>query len=129
MEFLELGWVQWVLGVVAGLVTLWVIPNGFWARLISFFGAKLAPVMDKVARGLDGAGALADGVGFEKIAGAAYKLSDVVDEAEDIPRLLAEYTEDKELDEDEIKSLIKETGEFGVAGKDFFIYDFKKKPE
>ena len=127
MEFLELAWVQWALGVVAGLITLWVIPNPWWAKFISFFGAKLAPIMDKIASGTDAAGSFADSAGMEKVGVALHEGSDVIDEAEDIPRLLAEYTKDGKLDAEEIKKLFKEVGEVGVELKDFVIKVFKKK--
>ncbi len=129
MEFLQVEWVQWILGVIAGLVTLWVIPNAFWAKFISFFGGKLAPVLDKVAMGLDGAGALAAGAGFEKISTIAYELADVVDEAEDVPRMLAEFTEDGNFTKEEAIKILNELGEVGVEGKDFYLKVIKKKPE
>jgi len=122
MEFLDLAWVQWLLGVVAGLITLWVIPNAWWAKVISFFGAKLAPAMDKIAAGMDTGGTLIGG----KVGEALHEGSDVVDEAEDIPRLLAEYTKDGDLTAEEIKKLFKEFGEVGVEMKDFIIKVFKK---
>ena len=122
MEFLDLAWVQWLLGVVAGLITLWVIPNAWWAKIISFFGAKLAPAMDKIAAGMDTGGTLIGG----KVGEALHEGSDVVDEAEDIPRLLAEYTKDGDLTAEEIKKLFKEFGEVGVEMKDFIIKVFKK---
>lgn len=126
MEFLGLAWVQWLLGVVAGLITLWVIPNKWWAKFISFFGAKLAPIMDKVASGVDAAGTLADGAGLKKAGVALHEGADIVDEAEDIPRLLAEYTKDGKLDAEEIKKLFVEFGEVGVEFKDFVFKVFKK---
>jgi len=122
MEFLELEWVQWVLGLAGTLITLWVIPNAWWAKIISFFGAKLAPAMDKVAAGMDTAGTLIGG----KVGEALHKGSDVVDEAEDIPRLLAEWTAEGKLTAEHIKRLIKETGEVGVAFKDMILVVKKK---
>jgi len=126
MDFLQLEWVQWVLGLVGTLFTLWVLPNAVWAKIISFFGTKLAPVMDKVAKGMDAAGVIAEGAGLEKVGLVLQKGAKVVAEAEDIPRLLAEFTEDKKLDADEIKRLIKETGEVGVAFKDVVLIVKKK---
>jgi len=122
MEFLQIEWVQWVLGLVGTLFTLWVIPNAWWAKIISFFGAKLAPAMDKIAAGMDTGGTLIGG----KVGEALHEGSDVVDELEDIPRLFAEYTKDKKLDAEEIKSLIEEAGEVGVEFKDFILKVFKK---
>jgi len=126
MEWLQADWIDWVLSLVGVAVGMWVIPNKIWAKLISFFGTKLAPVMDRVADGMDAAGTIADGAGLEKVAAILHKGSYLVDEAEDIPRLLAEYTEDDELTSDEIKTLIEETGEVGVAFKNFTLV-FKKK--
>jgi len=128
MEFLQLEWVQWLLGLVAGLITLWVIPNAWWAKFISFFGGKLAPILDKAASGVDAAGTIASGAGLEKLGTALHEGSDVIDEAEDIPRLLAEFTKDNKLDVDEIKQLFKEVGEVGVEFKDF-VMKVVKKPE
>lgn len=128
MDFLELGWVQWVIGVVAGLFALWVIPNPWWAKFISFFGGKLAPILDKTAMALDGAGALASGAGFEKIAEAAFELSDVIDEAEDVPRLLAEFTADGDFTAEEAKRILEEGAEVVVEGKDFYLKVIKKDP-
>lgn len=126
MDFLQLEWVQWILGIVAGLLTMWVVPNAWWAKFISIFGGKVAPIMDKIAKGLDGAGAMAEGAGFGKIATIAYELSDVIDEAEDVPRMLAEFTADKDLTKEEVIKLFEEMGEVAVEGKDFFIKVFKK---
>ena len=128
MDFLQIEWVQWVLGLVGTLFTLWVVPNVVWAKIVSFFGTKLAPVMDKVAKGMDAAGVIAGGAGLEKVGLVLQKGAKVIDEAEDIPRLLAEYTEDKKLDVDEIKRLIEETGEVGVAFKGL-VLTVKKKEE
>ena len=128
MDFLQIEWVQWVLGLAGTVFTLWVIPNAVWAKVISFFGAKLAPIMDKVAKGVDAAGTIATGAGLEKFGGILHKGAAVINEAEDIPRLLAEFTEDEELDADEIKRIIEETGEVGVVFKDMILF-IKKKPE
>ena len=127
MDFLQLEWVQWILGLVGFVITMWVIPNKIWAKLISFFGTKLAPVMDKVASGMDAAGTLADGAGLDRVGSILHKGSKVIDEAEDIPRLLAQYTEDGKLDADEIKRLIEETGEVGVVFKDLILTVKKKE--
>jgi hypothetical protein len=103
------------------------VRNKIWAKVISFFGAKLAPVMDKVATGMDAAGAMATGAGLDRIGEILHKGSDLVDEAEDIPRLLAKYTEDGDLTADEIKSLIENTGEVGVAFKNVILTVKKKE--
>lgn len=126
MDFLQLEWVQWVLGIVAGLVTMWAIPNAVWAKFISLFGGKVAPIMDKVAKGLDGAGAMAEGAGLAKVALIAYELSDVIDEAEDIPRMLEEYTADGDLTKEELMTILDEAGEVAVEGKDFWVKVIKK---
>ena len=123
MEFLQFEWVQWLLGLAGTLFTLWVIPNTLWAKIISFFGAKLAPAMDKVAAGMDTGGMLIGG----KVGEALHEGSDVIDEAEDIPRLLAEYTADGDLNAEEIKKLFTEVGEVGVEFKDFVLKVFKKE--
>jgi len=128
MDFLQIEWVQWVIGLLAGAFTLWIIPNAIWAKFISFFGGKVAPIMDKVASGLDTAGTLAQGAGLERVAEAAFELADVVDEAEDIPRLLAQYTADGDLTKEEITRILEEVGEVGVEGKDFYIKVIKKDP-
>ena len=129
MDWIQADWVQWVLGLVGVAITMWVIPNKLWAKIISFFGEKLAPIMDRVADGLDAAGTIAEGAGLEKLGEALHEGSDVIDEAEDIPRLLAEYTKDAELDAEEIKTLLDEAGEVGVELKDFILKVIKKKPE
>ena len=126
MDFLDAAWFDWVVGVVGGLITLWVIPNKVWAKIISFFGASLAPVMDKVAKGMDGAGAIAQGAGLDRVAEALFEGADVVDEAEDIPRLLEEYTKDGDLTAEEIKKLFEEGKEVGVEFKDFRLKVIKK---
>lgn len=128
MEFLDLAWVKWLIGVVAGVFSLWVIPNKIWATIVSFFGTKLAPVMDKTAKAMDGAGAIAEGLGMEKLADYLFEGSDVVDEAEDIPRLLAEFTADGDLTAEEIKKLFAAGKEVGVEFNDVVLL-IKKKPE
>jgi len=128
MNFLQLEWVQWIIGLVAVLITMWVIPNAWWAKFISLFGTKVAPIMDKIAKGLDGAGALAEGAGLDKLSTIAYELSDVIDEAEDVPRMLAEFTADGDLTKEELAKILEEVGEVAVEGKDFYIKVFKKPP-
>lgn len=127
MEWLQLEWVQWALGLVGVVFGMWIIPNKAWAKIISFFGAKLAPVMDKVASGMDAAGSIAAGAGLERVGAILHKGSDLIDEAEDIPRLLAQYTEDGDLTADEIKSLIENVGEVSVAFKDVILTVKKKE--
>lgn len=129
MDFLQLEWVQWLLGIGAGLVTLWVIPNEVWAKIVSLFGTKVAPILDKVATGLDGAGAMAEGAGLEKVAEIAYELADVVDEVEDLPRLIADLTADGDLSKDDLVQLLNEGKDVAVEGKDFYVKIIKKKPE
>jgi len=128
MNFLQLEWVQWIIGLVAVLITMWVIPNAWWAKFISLFGTKVSPIMDKIAKGLDGAGALAEGAGLDKLSTIAYELSDVIDEAEDVPRMLAEFTADGDLTKEELAKILEEVGEVAVEGKDFYIKVFKKPP-
>ena len=128
MEFLDLAIVQWVIGLLGAAFTMWVIPNKVWAKVISVFGGTVAPVMDKVAMGLDAVGVIATGAGLERVGSILHAGSDLVDEAEDIPRLLAEYTADGELTADEIKKLISETGEVGVKFKGL-ILTVKKTPQ
>jgi len=129
MDFLQLEWVQWLLGIGAGLVTLWVIPNEVWAKIVSLFGTKVAPILDKVATGLDGAGAMAEGAGLEKVAEIAYELADGVDEVEDLPRLIADLTADGDLSKDDLVQLLNEGKDVAVEGKDFYVKIIKKKPE
>lgn len=126
MMWLQLEWVEWVLGIAAGLVTLWIIPNAWFAKAMIFLASKLSPVMTKVATTADAAGTMAEGAGLEKVGLALHEGADVVDEAEDIPRLLAEYTKDGKLDAEEIKKLFAEVGEVGVEFKDFILKVFKK---
>lgn len=126
MEFLNLEWVQWVLGLAGWAFTMWIIPNAVWAKVVSLFGTKIAPIMDKVALGMEAAGVIATGAGLEKIGSILHEGSDVVDEAEDIPRLLAEFTADGDLTADEIKKLIAEVGEVGVEFKDVVLVVKKK---
>ena len=120
--------VQAIIGVVVVAFTMWVIPNKWWAKFISIFGGKVAPVMDKVGKGLDAVGIIAEGAGLEKVGSSLHARADLVDEAEDIPRLLAEYTADGELTPEELKKIIAEFGEVGVEFKDFLLV-VKKKPE
>lgn len=129
MEFLDSSIAQWVIGIVAGAFTMWVIPNRIWGIVISFFGATLAPILDKVAMGADAAGVIAEGAGLEKVGAVLHAASDVVDEIEDIPRLLAEWTKDGVLDADEIKKIITETGEIGVEFKNLILVVKKKDAE
>ena len=126
MDFLQLEWVQWIIGIIAGLITMWVIPNEWWAKFISLFGGKVAPIMDKVAKGLDGVGAMAEGAGLDKLATIAYEFSDVVDEGEDVARLLAELTADGDLSKEDLIALLNEGKDVAVEGKDFVVKVFKK---
>ena len=132
MEWLQLEWVQpllWLVGIALGL---WVVPNNIWAKVISFFGTKLAPALDKAESLLDAGGAMADGAGFEKVGEVLHAGADVADEIEDLPRLLVEYSADGKIDATELKSLIEEAGEAGVSVKDLvvkIIALIKKKPE
>jgi len=117
MEFLQLAWVQPLLVLAGFAVTLWVVPNPVWAKILSWFGAKLVPVMNRMEDGLEGASNLATGAGLEGVGKALKAASDSVDELEDLPRLLVEYAEDNEIDAQELKSLIEEVGEAGVSVK------------
>lgn len=124
---LDMAIVQWAIGLIGAAFTMWVIPNKVWAKIISVFGGTVAPVMDKVAMGLDAVGVIAEGAGLEKVGLILHEGADLVDEAEDIPRLLAEYTADGDLTAEEINKLIAETGEVGVELKEFILV-VKKKP-
>ena len=126
MEFLDLAWVQWLIGVLAGIFGLWVIPNPWWAKLISFFGAKLLPITNKAVQGLHGLAAIAESAGLEKVGTIGHKLANTIDELDDIPEWLQNATEDGELTKEEIKKGIEETGEFIAVGKDLVIYIVKK---
>lgn len=126
MEWLDAGWLQGILIFVGSIATLYVIPNDWWARLISLFGEKVSPIGTRIAQGADALGTIAEGAGLEKVGVALHEISDVIDEAEDVPRLLAEYTKDGDLTAEEIKKLFKEVGEVGVEGKDFYIKVIKK---
>lgn len=117
MEWLQLEWVQpilWLAGIALGL---WVVPNKLWAKLLSFFGATLVPILNKAEGLLSAGGAMADGAGFEKVGDAMHAGSDAVGEIEDLPRLLVEYSADGKIDAAELKSLIEEAGEAGVSVK------------
>ena len=129
MEFLDLAWVKVVLYVVGALITLFLVPNKIWAKLLSFFGEKLAPIGESVAKGIDGLGVMAQGAGLEKIATAAFELSDVVDEAADVPQLIVDLSADGELSQEDVKKIIEATGEVVVEGKDFYVKVIKKQPQ
>jgi hypothetical protein len=117
MDFLQLEWVQPILWLVGIAVTMWVLPNVWWAKILSFFGASLLPIMTKGISVLRGGSNLATGAGLEKVGEILGAGADSVDELEDLPRLLVEYTADNELDSEELKSLIEEAGEAGVSVK------------
>ena len=129
MEFLELGWVQVILYVVGALATLFLVPNKIWAKLLSLFGEKLAPIGESIAKGIDGLGVMAQGAGLEKIATAAFELSDVIDEAADVPQLVVDLSADGELSQEDVKKIIEATGEVVVEGKDFYVKVIKKQPQ
>ena len=117
MEFLDLWWVEGIIGLVLGGFALWVIPNKIWAKLMSFLGATLVPVLNKVDNLADGAAAIARGAGLEKLANVLDALGDSADEIEDPLRLLDEYTKDGKLDKEELKTIIDEIGEGAVSVK------------
>ena len=110
LAFLDLWWVEGLIGLALGGFTLWVIPNKIWAKVVSFFGATLEPVLNKVDSLSDGAAAIARGAGFDSLADLLDKLGDSADAIEDPIRLLREYTEDGELDAAELKTVIDEIG-------------------
>ena len=130
--FLDLWWVEGLIGLVLGGFALWVIPNKIWAKLMSFLGATLVPVLNKVDSVSDGAAAIARGAGFEKLADVLDAIGDSADEIEDPLRLLDEYTKDGKLDEAELKTIIDEIGEGAVSVKvlvQTILSVIKKKPE
>lgn len=132
MEWLQLEWLQPILWLVGIGLGLWVIPNKFWAKLISFFGTKLVPALNKGESLLDAGGAMAEGAGFEKLGTAMKAGADVAGEIEDLPRLLMEYSADGKIDTEELKSLIDEGYEAGVSVKELItkiIELIKKKDE
>jgi len=132
MDFLQLEWLQPILWLAGIAIGLWVIPNKWWAKLISFFGTKLVPAMNKVEDLLRGGASIATSAGLEKIGSAIDAAADSVDELEDLPRLLVEYQADGEIDPTELKSLIEEAGEAGVSVKVLvskIVALIKKKPE
>jgi hypothetical protein len=122
MEFLtgilQAEWMQPILWLVGIAFTMWVLPNKIWAKIISFFGATLIPIMNKGVGLLKGGATLANTAGLEKVGAALDAGSESLDELEDLPRLLVEYTKDGELDAEELKSLIDEGVEAGVSVKE-----------
>jgi hypothetical protein len=117
MEFLQLEWVTPVLALAGLALGFWVLPNKVWAKIISFFGATLVPVLNKVDSLADGAAAMARGAGLEKVGDMLEALGDSADELEDPLRLLEEYTKDGKLDSTELKHIIEEAGEGAISVK------------
>ena len=132
MEWLQLEWVQPILWLVGIGIGLWVVPNKFWATIVSFFGTKLVPALNKGEALLDAGGAMADGAGLDGLGDVLHTASDAAGEIEDLPRLFVEYSKDGKIDAKELKSLIVEAGEAGVSVKDLvvtIISLIKKKSE
>ena len=118
LAFLDIWWVDAIIGFFVAAFTLWAIPNKVWAKLMSFFGATLVPILNKVGGLSDTAAVMARSAGFDKLGNVLEKLGDTADELEDPLTLLEEYTKDGKLDSAELKSVINEIGEGAVSVKD-----------
>lgn len=125
MEFLQIEWVQWVIGITTGGLAILKVVD--WVKISHFTASKIAPVLNKVEAGMDGVAAFAKSAGLEKIGTAIEEAADVVDELEDVATMLAEHTKNGEFTKEAALATLNEVGEVFVEGKDFWMKVVKKK--